>query len=114
MKQLFLTLTLIMNVFVASEVSATAWPTVLGNLPQKELAKVEYKQLYGFSVYDFKYISEDSTVGAHAIVMYGIENVLVTCDDGIVDKDNYYLLLYVDGDSIKHVTNFSNYGCRKN
>ncbi len=113
MKQAFLTLTLIINAFMATNASATAWPSVLGNLPQQELSKVDYKQLAGFSTYDFRFLSEQPTVGAHAIVMYGVENVLVTCDDGIVARDNYYLYLYVDGDRIKQVTNSSNYGCHK-
>ena len=104
---------LVSVLLIAEQASATVWPPRLSDLPAEDLALIEDKQLAGFSAFDFRYSSEQKTVGEHGIVMYALEGVLAICDEGIARTDNHYVLLYVEGERIKQVTNFSNYGCHK-
>lgn len=99
--------------FFSLQVFATHWPTRLSELPFEQRQKIQDDQFSGFSVFDFRFISEQKTVGNHSIVLYGVENALVICETSLVDMDNHYIVLYADGLDIKHVTNFSNFGCHK-
>lgn len=106
-------LSLTLSFILSATASAAVWPERLSDLPYADRIRIEDKQLAGFSVFDFKFLSQQSTIDGHSIVFYGVENVLAICDDGIASTNSHYLSLYVDeNDQIKHVTNFSNFGCR--
>lgn len=108
--RLFFALVLGLSTFNAF---AATWPLRLADLEPEQLAAVEPGQLAGFSAHDFTFISQEVTIGEHAIVVYGVENESVLCPDNASVYNHHYIWLYVKDQSIKQVTNHSQFGCNE-
>lgn len=114
MKSIFNLLFAVGLLFSSLQVFAGTWPDRLSDLPYTDRLHIEDSQLAGFSVFDFRFLNAEQTVDGHSILFYGVENVLAVCDDGLAALNNHYLLIYMDSENqVKHVTNFSQFGCRQ-
>ena len=95
---------------LANQAFAAEWPQRLSDLGAAQLEKVqESKPYYNFFEH-YTLVNVYPTVDDSAIVFYETEKPN-NYDNGQSDSDQYYVMLYTTGESIRQVSSWANFGC---